>query len=39
MFQKVRSPFRQGDTVPVTLTFEKAGRIELQLPVLSAQGK
>ncbi len=24
MFQKVKTPFKQGDTVPVTLTFERA---------------
>ncbi|MBY3233869.1 DUF1775 domain-containing protein [Rhizobium laguerreae] len=39
MFQKVKSPFKQGDTVPVTLTFEKAGKVDLVLRVLSAQGK
>ncbi|PDT18100.1 hypothetical protein CO670_04715 [Rhizobium sp. J15] len=39
MFQKVKTPFKQGDTVPVTLTFEKAGKIDLVLQVLSAQGK
>ncbi|RFB93846.1 hypothetical protein B5K08_11975 [Rhizobium leguminosarum bv. trifolii] len=39
MFQKVKTPFKRGDTVPVTLTFEKAGKVELVLQVLSAQGK
>ncbi|MBB2794679.1 UNVERIFIED_ORG: hypothetical protein GGD58_003561 [Rhizobium pisi] len=39
MFQKVKTPFKQGDTVPVTLTFEKAGKVDLVLQVLSAQGK
>lgn len=39
MFQKVKTPFKQGDTVPVTLTFEKAGKVDLVLNVLSAQGK
>lgn len=39
MFQKVKAPFKQGDSVPVTLTFEKAGKIDLTLKVLSAQGK
>ncbi|RUM25505.1 DUF1775 domain-containing protein [Rhizobium vallis] len=39
MFQKVTTPFKQGDTVPVTLTFEKAGKVDLMLQVLSAQGK
>ncbi|ULR45906.1 copper chaperone PCu(A)C [Rhizobium sp. K102] len=39
MFQKVKTPFKQGDNVPVTLTFEKAGKVDLVLQVLSAQGK
>ena len=39
MFQKVKTPFKQGDKVPVTLTFEKAGKVDLVLNVLSAQGK
>ncbi|MEB3046683.1 DUF1775 domain-containing protein [Rhizobium mulingense] len=39
MFQKVKTPFKQGDTVPVTLTFEKAGTVDLVLQVVSAQGK
>ncbi|MDU0307948.1 MULTISPECIES: DUF1775 domain-containing protein [Rhizobium] len=39
MFQKVKTLFKQGDTVPVTLTFEKAGKVDLVLRVLSAQGK
>ncbi|MBY3120832.1 DUF1775 domain-containing protein [Rhizobium laguerreae] len=39
MFQKVKSPFKQGDAVSVTLTFEKAGKVDLVLQVLSAQGK
>lgn len=39
MFQKVKTPFKQGDKVPVTLSFEKAGKVDLVLNVLSAQGK
>ncbi|ARM88584.1 GLE1 domain-containing protein [Rhizobium sp. CIAT894] len=39
MFQKVKTPFKQGDTVPVTLTFEKAGKVDVVLQVRSAQGK
>ncbi|MGO7169064.1 DUF1775 domain-containing protein [Rhizobium leguminosarum] len=39
MFQKVKTPFKQGDTVLVTLTFEKAGKVDLVLQILSAQGK
>ncbi|MBW9055781.1 copper chaperone PCu(A)C [Rhizobium mesosinicum] len=39
MFQKVKKPFKEGDKIPVTLTFEKAGKVDLMLSVLSAQGK
>lgn len=39
MFQKVKAPFKQGDSVPVTLTFAKAGKVDVTLKVLSAQGK
>ncbi|WP_455873185.1 copper chaperone PCu(A)C [Rhizobium yanglingense] len=39
MFQKVKAPFKQGESVPVTLAFEKAGKIDVTLKVLSAQGK
>lgn len=33
MFTKVKQPFRQGDTVAVTLTFSKSGNVEIVLPV------
>jgi copper(I)-binding protein len=33
MFTKVVTPFRQGDSVPLTLIFERSGKIELSLPV------
>jgi copper(I)-binding protein len=33
MFMNVAEPFKDGATVPVTLTFEKAGTVELTLPV------
>ncbi|MGF9691260.1 copper chaperone PCu(A)C [Rhizobium sp. 0TCS1.26] len=36
MFMQVGQPFKMGETVPVTLSFERAGRIELALPVESA---
>ena len=36
MFNDVTKPFRQGDSVPVTLTFEKAGTIDIILPVQAA---
>jgi copper(I)-binding protein len=38
MFKQVNTPFKQGAVVPVTLTFEKAGPVELSLPVTSPQG-
>jgi copper(I)-binding protein len=34
MFTGVTAPFKVGDTVPVTLRFEKAGTVEVVLPVL-----
>jgi periplasmic copper chaperone A len=36
MFSKVKEPFEAGTTVPVTLTFEKAGQVEIVLPVRPA---
>jgi copper(I)-binding protein len=39
MFKQVKSPFRQGGSVPVQMTFEKAGPLNLILPVTSAKGK
>ncbi|WP_011579731.1 MULTISPECIES: copper chaperone PCu(A)C [Chelativorans] len=36
MFFDVETPFAEGAEVPVTLEFEKAGRVELSLPVLPA---
>ena len=33
MFVNIKAPFRQGDTVPVTLRFEKGGEVEVALPV------
>jgi uncharacterized protein YcnI/copper(I)-binding protein len=33
MFEKVTAPFKAGDVVPVTLTFAKAGKVELALKV------
>lgn len=33
MFYKVAEPFKEGATVNVTLTFEKAGSVEVVLPV------
>ncbi|AAV94280.1 copper chaperone PCu(A)C [Ruegeria pomeroyi] len=33
MFMGIKVPFAQGATVPVTLVFEKAGEIEVEIPV------
>lgn len=36
MFMGLKQPFVEGETVPVTLTFEKAGSVEVLLPVEAA---
>lgn len=36
MFMQVKTPFKEGDSVPVTLTFEKAGTVDIVLPVQAA---
>ncbi len=33
MFFKISEPFRDGATVPVTLTFQKAGKVDVVLPI------
>lgn len=33
MFMGITEPFEQGDTIPLTLTFEKAGDITVEVPV------
>ena len=38
MFKQVKTPFKKGGVVPVMLMFEKAGMIDLTLPVVSAKG-
>ena len=38
MFMDVRAPFKEGDAVPVTLVFEKAGKVDATFPVGSAKG-
>lgn len=38
MFLEVSEPFREGQTVPVTLEFEKAGTVELHMAVRAAGG-
>ena len=39
MFMDVKKPFRKGDTVPVTLQFEKAGKVEIEMPVEAPNAK
>lgn len=34
MFMGLVAPFAQGEAVPVTLTFEKAGTVELVMPTM-----
>jgi periplasmic copper chaperone A len=36
MFQDLEEGFVEGGSVPVTLTFEKAGEVTLELPVMAA---
>lgn len=38
MFYNVSKPFAEGDKVPVTLTFEKAGKVNVVMDVGSAKG-
>lgn len=38
MFFNVKKPFAEGDMVPVALTFEKAGKAEIVLPVGATNG-
>lgn len=33
MFMGLKAPLEQGATVPVTLTFEKAGEVSIEVPV------
>ncbi|GAB5437535.1 copper chaperone PCu(A)C [Falsiruegeria mediterranea] len=33
MFMGLNQPFVQGDMIPVTLVFEKAGEVEIEVPV------
>lgn len=39
MFMDVGTPFAKGATIPVTLTFETAGKVEVELPVAAAGAK
>lgn len=38
MFLDVKTPFEEGASVPVTLDFEKAGKVDVTLPVGPARG-
>ncbi|MFA7416719.1 MAG: copper chaperone PCu(A)C, partial [Rhizobium sp.] len=38
MFMDVKPPFVEGEKVSVTLTFEKAGTVDLVLPIGPAKG-
>ncbi len=38
MFLNVKEPFKEGASVPVTLDFEHAGKVEMSLPVKTAAG-
>lgn len=38
MFMQVETPFKEGEIVPVTLELEKAGRVDVELPVGPVRG-
>jgi hypothetical protein len=38
MFMAVTEPFKQGGQVPLSLEFERAGKVELTLPVVGLGG-
>ncbi len=38
MFMDLAKPFKEGDSIPVTLTFEKTGKVDVVLPVGNAAG-
>jgi copper(I)-binding protein len=39
MFMDVKKPFHEGDTIPVTLEFEHAGKVDIMMPVEAASAK
>jgi len=39
MFMNITRPFKEGTTIPVTLTFAKAGKVDLTLDVLGIAAK
>lgn len=38
MFIDLKAPLREGDKVPVTLTFEKGGELKVEIPVVAIGG-
>jgi copper(I)-binding protein len=36
MLMGLKAPLKQGDSIPVTLTFEKAGKVSVQVPIQAA---
>jgi copper(I)-binding protein len=39
MFVTLKQPLKVGDTFPVTLVFQKAGKVDVSLPVLAIGAK
>ena len=39
MFVDIKQPFREGDRIPVTLEFEKAGEVRVDFPVARLTGQ
>ncbi|MFQ0815139.1 hypothetical protein AVM02_10320 [Brucella anthropi] len=39
MFIEPEKPYKEGDTVPVTLEFEKAGKVTIDFPVTAQSGQ
>jgi copper(I)-binding protein len=39
MLIDLKQPLVDGETLPLTLTFEKAGKVELKLPIIDARPK
>jgi copper(I)-binding protein len=39
MFMEIDAPFKEGDSIPLSLTFEKAGVVETSLPVKTFTAK
>ncbi|WP_343313230.1 DUF1775 domain-containing protein [Brucella sp. BE17] len=39
MFIQPEKPYKEGETVPVTLEFKKAGKVEVDFPVTAQSGK